>query len=81
MGGGVVHLVQVDDVPVLHLGQDVDLLSDVLPGHPPPRRLQPLLLDELGRILRSGRLLHHPVHHGKLSAEGRGGAKRVGTMF
>ncbi len=36
VGGGVVHLMQVDDVGVLHLGQDVDFFADVLPGHTPP---------------------------------------------
>ena len=36
---------EVDDVLVLHLGEDVDLLLDVAHRNPPPRRLHPLLLD------------------------------------
>jgi hypothetical protein len=44
---------QVDDVLVLHLGEYVDLLLDVLHGHAAPAAVQPLLLDVLGRILRS----------------------------
>ena len=63
----LIDLVQVDDVGVLHLGQDVDLLLDVLSGHAPPGREQPLLLDELGCILRLRVLLHYAMNHGKLA--------------
>ena len=65
----LVHLVEVDDVLVFHLGQDVDLLLYVLPGDATPRRHQPLLLDELGRILGARALLDDAVHGGELAAE------------
>ena len=65
----LVDLVQVDDVDVLHLGQDVDLLLDVFARDAASRRLQPLLLDELGGVLGPGRLLDHPVNVGELAAE------------
>ena len=64
----LVDLVQVDDVAVLHLGQDVDLLLDVLPCHAAPGALQPLLLDELGRVLALRRLLYDAVDGGELAA-------------
>ena len=65
----LVDLVQVDDVDVFHLGQDVDLLLDVFPGDAASGSLQPLLLDELGGVLGSRRLLDHPVHVGELAPE------------
>ena len=36
---------EIDDVLILHLSEDVYLLLNVPHGHPPPRRLHPLLLD------------------------------------
>ena len=47
----LVDLVEVDDVVVLHLGEDVDLLLDVVHGHAPPARLQSFLLDVLCGVL------------------------------
>ena len=64
----LVDLVEVDDVGVLHLGEDVDLLLDVLPGDAAPGALQPLLLDELGRVLALRRLLYDAVDGGELAA-------------
>ena len=54
---------------MFHLCQNVDLLLDVLPGHTPPRGLQPLFLDVLGCILVARRLLDHPENCSELSAE------------
>ena len=65
----LVHLVEVDDVLVFHLGQDVDLLPDVLSSDAASRRHQPLLLDELGRILGARALLDDAVHGRELAAE------------
>ena len=65
----LVDLVEVDDVLVFHLGQDVDLFLDVLSGDAASRRHQPLLLDELGRILGARALLDDAVHGRELAAE------------
>ena len=65
----LVHLVEVDDVLVFHLGQDVDLLLDVLSGDAASRRHQPFLLDKLGRILGARALLDDAVHRRELAAE------------
>ena len=67
--GLLVDLVEVDDVLVFHLGQDVDLFLDVLSGDAASRRHQPLLLDELGRILGARALLDDAVHCRELAAE------------
>ena len=69
VGVGLVDLVEVDDVDVLHLGQYVNLLLDVDPGHASPGRLQPLLLDELGRILGPRGLLNDAMNDGELAAK------------
>ena len=67
--GLLVDLVEVDNVLVFHLGQDVDLFLDVLSGDAASRRHQPLLLDELGRILGARALLDDAVHCRELAAE------------
>ena len=69
----LVDLVQVDDVVVLHLGQDVDLLLDVPHGDAAAAGLHPLLLDVLGGVLCPGALLYHSVHHSELATAHRYG--------
>ena len=64
---------QVDDVVVLHLGEDVDLLLDVSHGDAAAAGLHPLLLDVLGGVLGPGALLYHPVHHRELATAHRYG--------
>ena len=51
---------KINNILVLHFGEDVDLLLDVLHGNTTPAGLHAFLLDVLGGILRPANV-HHNV--------------------
>ena len=58
--GLLLYLMKINNILVLHFGEDVDLLLDVLHGDAAPAGLHPFLLDVLGGILRPANV-HHNV--------------------
>ena len=59
---------QIDDVSVLHFGQNVYLFLYVFSGHAPARRFQAFLFDELSGIFVAGMFLQDSINRGELAA-------------